>query len=43
MVHLNRKRHTDYTVAGAAGFRRLVPGCPSAGREFRDSIDRKIG
>ena len=28
---------------GAAGFRRLVAGGPSAGREFSDSIDRKIG
>ena len=31
------------TVDGVAGFRRLVPGSPSAGREFGDSIDRKIG
>jgi hypothetical protein len=26
-----------------AGFRRLDPDRPSAGREFTDSIDRKIG
>ena len=29
-------------VDGVAGFRRLVAGGPSAGREFSDSIDRKI-
>lgn len=26
-----------------AGLRLLDPGCPSAGREFSDSIDRKVG
>jgi hypothetical protein len=30
-------------VGGAAGLRRLDSGCPSAGREFSDSIDRKVG
>ena len=37
------ERLTNYTVDGVAGFRRLVSGRPSAGREFGDSIDRKIG
>jgi hypothetical protein len=31
------------TIDGVAGFRRLVPGGPSAGREFSDSITRLIG
>lgn len=38
-----RERLTNCTVDGVAGFRRLVAGGPSAGREFSDSIDRKIG
>jgi len=33
----NRKVHS------VAGFRRLVAGSPSAGREFSDAIARKIG
>ena len=37
------KRQTNCTVDGVAGFGRLVPGGPGAGREFSDSIDRKIG
>ena len=28
---------------GPGGLGRLDPGCPSAGREFGDSIERKIG
>ena len=38
-----RERLTNCTVDGVAGFQRLVAGGPSAGREFSDSIDRKIG
>jgi len=37
------KRSTNYTVERGAGFGRLVPGGPSGGRKFSDSIDRKIG
>src|SRR5260370_20462813 len=37
------KRHTNCAVDGAAGLRRLAADSPSAGREFSDSIDRKIG
>jgi hypothetical protein len=37
------KRSTNCTVDRGAGFRRLVPGGPSGGRKFSDSIDRKIG
>jgi hypothetical protein len=40
---LVRKRSTNYTVERGAGFGRLVPGGPSGGRKFSDSIDRKIG
>ena len=40
---LYRERLANCTVDGVAGFRRLVAGGPSAGREFSDSIDRKIG
>src|SRR5271166_3299170 len=36
------ERLTNCTVDGVARFRRLVAGGPSAGREFSDSIDRKI-
>jgi hypothetical protein len=39
---VKRKRLTNCTVDRVGGFRRLVPGGPSAGREFGDSIDRKI-
>jgi hypothetical protein len=39
----DRKRSTNYTVERGAGFGRLVPGGPSGGRKFSDSIDRKIG
>ena len=39
----HRKRSTNYTVERGAGFGRLVPGGPSGGRKFSDSIDRKIG
>ena len=39
----DRKRHTDCTVDGVAGSDGLVPGSPSAGREFGDSSDGKIG
>jgi hypothetical protein len=42
-VEKERERLTNCTVDGVAGFRRLVAGSPSAGREFGDSIDRKIG
>src|ERR1700680_3518543 len=42
-VEVHYDRHTNRRVDGAAGFRRLVPGALSAGREFSDSIDRKIG
>jgi len=41
--HFDGERLTNCTVDGVAGFRRLVAGGPSAGREFSDSIDRKIG
>lgn len=37
------KRLTNGTVNGVAGFSRLDPSRPSTGREFSDSIDRKIG
>jgi len=37
------ERLTNCTVDGVAGFQRLVAGGPSAGREFSDSMDRKIG
>jgi len=42
-IHLHGERLTNCTVDGVAGFQRLVAGGPSAGREFSDSIDRKIG
>jgi transcriptional regulator of aromatic amino acid metabolism len=36
------ERLANCAVDGVAGFRRLVAGSPSAGREFGDSIDRKV-
>jgi hypothetical protein len=38
-----RERSTNCTVDRGAGFWRLVPGGPSGGRKFSDSIDQKIG
>src|SRR5260370_42516145 len=40
---LTYERVTNCTGVGIDGFRRLVACRPSAGREFGDSIDRKIG
>jgi hypothetical protein len=39
---LNRERLTNCTVDVVAGFRRLVAGGPSAGREFSDSISARL-
>jgi hypothetical protein len=41
-LQIKRKRLTNCTVDGVVGSRQLVPDSPSAGREFSDSIDRKI-
>jgi hypothetical protein len=42
-ARINRARLTNCRVDGVAEFRRVVAGSPNAGREFSDSIDRKIG